>query len=309
MPIEQQYINHFSRFGMIAQQVVEGFLTGLHKSPFHGFSVEFAEHKIYNQGDSTKNIDWKLYARTEKLFLKEFEEETNVRSTVIVDISGSMNFPKASNRSVDSLNKLGFSAYAAASILFLLNKQRDASGVVLFDETVRLHSEIKGSKTHLTYLIQQLENVLSNEFKGSGVSHLSDCLHQIASQSPKRGMVTLFTDFSFHSHKEDLDNILQALQHLRYNGNEVLIFNVLDRGLEEEFNFGNRPHKFVDLETGNEIKMTPMDFKEKYQTEKSRQLRYIKEKLLNFGIEYIEADINDGFTSVLENYLVKRSLL
>ena len=118
-------------------------------------------------------------------------------------------------------------------------------------------------------------------------------------------MVTLFTDFSFHSHKEDLDNILQALQHLRYNGNEVLIFNVLDRGLEEEFNFGNRPHKFVDLETGNEIKMTPMDFKEKYQTEKSRQLRYIKEKLLNFGIEYIESDINDGFTSVLENYLVK----
>ena len=190
---------HFSRFGIIAQQVVEGFLTGLHKSPFHGFSVEFAEHKIYNQGDSTKNIDWKLYARTEKLFLKEFEEETNVRSTVVVDISGSMNFPEASNDTIDNLNKLGFSVYAAASLLFLLNKQRDASGLVLFDQTVRLISGIKGNKTHLAFLIQQLENILSRQTKGEGLSSLSHCLHQIANQSPKRGMLTLFTDFSFHS--------------------------------------------------------------------------------------------------------------
>ena len=146
MPIEKQYITHFSKFGLIAQQVVEGFLTGLHKSPFHGFSVEFAEHKIYNTGDSTKNIDWKLYARTEKLFLKEFEEETNVRSSIVIDISDSMRFPNASNLSLINLNKLGFSLYSAAALLFLLNKQRDASGVVLFDEKIRFTSEIKGSK-------------------------------------------------------------------------------------------------------------------------------------------------------------------
>jgi len=307
VPIEKQHIIHFSRFGIIAQQVVEGFLTGLHKSPFHGFSVEFAEHKIYNQGDSTKNIDWKLYARTEKLFLKEFEEETNVRSTVVVDISGSMNFPEASNDTIDNLNKLGFSVYAAASLLFLLNKQRDASGLVLFDQTVRLISGIKGNKTHLAFLIQQLENILSRQIKGEGLSSLSHCLHQIANQSPKRGMLTLFTDFSFHSSKEDLDKVLQSLQHLKYNGNEVLVFNVLDKRLEEEFDFGNKPHRFVDLESGDEIKMAPLDFKEQYQKIKSKQLDYIKTKLLNFGIDYVEANINEGFTRVLESYLVRRS--
>lgn len=309
MPIEKEHIIHFSRFGIIAQQVVEGFLTGLHKSPFHGFSVEFAEHKIYNQGNSTKNIDWKLFARTEKLFLKEFEEETNVKSTIILDISGSMDFPKSSNDTMNGLNKLGFSVYAAASLLFLLNKQRDASGVVFFDEAVRLKSEIKGSKTHLSFLIQQLENVLSQSTKGEGLSSLSQCLHQIANQSPKRGMITLFTDFSFHSAKEDLDMVLQSLQHLKYNGNEVLVFNVLDKRLEEEFNFGNKPHRFIDLETGEEVKMAPMEFKAKYKEIKSKQLSFIKTKLLNFGIDYIEADINEGFTTILEAYLVRRSSL
>jgi uncharacterized protein (DUF58 family) len=309
VPIEQQHIIHFSRFGLIAQQVVEGFLTGLHKSPFHGFSVEFAEHKIYNQGDSTKNIDWKLFARTEKLFLKEFEEETNVRSTVVIDISGSMDFPKASNDTVHGLNKLGFSVYAAASLLFLLNKQRDASGVVLFDENVRFKSEIKGSKTHLAFLIQQLEDVLSNHTKGEGLSSISQSLHQIANQSPKRGMITLFTDFSFHSSNENLDTVLQSLQHLKYNGNEVLVFNVLDKKLEEEFDFGNQPHRFIDLESGEEVKMSPLEFKAKYKAIKTSQLNHIKTKLLNFGIDYVEADVNEGFTKVLESYLVRRSSL
>lgn len=307
MPIEKQHITHFSKFGLIAQQVVEGFLTGFHKSPFHGFSVEFAEHKIYNPGDSTKNIDWKLFARTEKLFLKEFEEETNVRSTIAIDISGSMNFPKASNANIDDLNKLGFSVYAAASLLFLLNRQRDASGVVLFDEAVRLATEIKGSKTHLAFLVKQLEQVLEGEIKGEGLSSLSYSLHRIAERSPKRGMITLFTDFSFHSTKEDLDKVLQSLQHLRHNKNEVLVFNVVDKRLEEEFDFGNRPHRFVDLETGEEVKMTPSEFKDKYYDVKSKQLNYIKTKLLNYGIEYVEADVNAGFTNVLETYLIKRS--
>lgn len=309
MPIEKQHITHFSKFGLIAQQVVEGFLTGLHKSPFHGFSVEFAEHRIYNSGDSTKNIDWKLFARTDKLFLKEFEEETNVRTTIVVDISGSMNFPEATNQDVNNLNKLGFSLYSSAALLFLLNKQRDASGVVLFDESVRLLSEIKGSKTHLAFLVKQLESALDGEVKGEGVSKLSQSLHQIADQSPKRGLVILFTDFSFHSTEENLDKVLQSLQHLKHNKNEVVIFNVFDKKLEEEFDFGNRPHRFIDLETGEEIKMTPSEFKEKFQAVKSKQLDQIKTKLLNFGIDYIEADVNQGFNKVLETYLIKRSKL
>lgn len=307
MPIEKQHITHFSKFGLIAQQVVEGFLTGLHKSPFHGFSVEFAEHKIYNTGDSTKNIDWKLYARTEKLFLKEFEEETNVRSTIVVDVSGSMRFPDAHNSSIANLNKLGFSLYSAAALLFLLNKQRDASGIVLFDEKIRLSSEIKGSKTHLAFLIKQLEEALDGNIKGEGVSRLSTSLHNIAEQSPKRGLIILFTDFSFHSNRESLDSVLQSMQHLKHNRNEVIVFNVLDKKMEEEFDFGNRPHRFVDLETGDEIKMTPSEYKEKFQVLKSKQLNFIKTKLLNFGVDYIEADIKSGFNKVLETYLIKRT--
>tara|TARA_Y100001933_G_scaffold159585_1_gene157794 strand:+ start:990 stop:1919 length:930 start_codon:yes stop_codon:yes gene_type:complete len=307
MPIEKQYITHFSKFGLIAQQVVEGFLTGLHKSPFHGFSVEFAEHKMYNTGDSTKNIDWKLYARTEKLFLKEFEEETNVRSSVVIDVSGSMCFPEASNSSIGDLNKLGFSLYATAALLFLLNRQRDACGIVLFDEKIRFASEIKGSKTHLAFLIKQLEEVLDGNIKGEGISTLSTSLHNIAEESPKRGLIVLFTDFSFHSDKESLDSVLQSLQHLKHNKNEVIVFNVLDKKLEEEFDFGNRPHRFVDLETGDEVKMTPSEYKEKFHLVKSQQLDLIKTKLLNFGVDYIEADVKDGFNKILETYLIKRS--
>ncbi len=309
MPIEKQYITHFSKFGLIAQQVVEGFLTGLHKSPFHGFSVEFAEHKIYNTGDSTKNIDWKLYARTEKLFLKEFEEETNVRSSIVIDISDSMRFPNASNLSLINLNKLGFSLYSAAALLFLLNKQRDASGVVLFDEKIRFTSEIKGSKTHLAFLIKELEEALDGNIKGEGISNLSNSLHSIAEKSPKRGLIILFTDFSFHSDKESLEAVLQSMQHLKHNKNEVIVFNVLDKKLEEEFDFGNKPHRFVDLETGDEIKMTPSEYQDKFQFVKSKQLDFIKTKLLNFGVDYIEADINRGFNKVLETYLIKRAKL
>ena len=307
MPIEKQHITHFSKFGLIAQQVVEGFLTGLHKSPFHGFSVEFAEHKMYNTGDSTKNIDWKLYARTEKLFLKEFEEETNVRSTIVVDVSGSMRFPDVPNSSLSNLNKLGFSLYSAAALLFLLNRQRDASGIVLFDEKIRFSSEIKGSKTHLAFLVKQLEEAFDGNIKGAGMSNLSNCLHNIAEQSPKRGLIILFTDFSFHSDNESLDSVLQSLQHLKHNKNEVVVFNVLDKKLEKEFDFGNHPHRFIDLETEDEIKMTPSEYKDKFQLVRSKQLNFIKSKLLNFGVDYIEADTKSGFNKVLETYLIKRS--
>lgn len=307
MPIEKQQINHFSKFGLVSKQVVEGFLTGLHKSPFHGFSVEFAEHRIYNKGDSTKNIDWKLFARTEKLFLKEFEEETNVRSTVVVDVSNSMCFPESSNLGLDNLNKLGFSLYAAAALLFLLNRQRDASGIVLFDQKIRFSSDIKGSKTHLAFLIQKLEEALDGNIRGQGISNLSNSLHSIAEQSPKRGLIILFTDFSFHSEKESLDSVLQSLKHLKHNKNEVIVFNVFDKRLEAEFDFGNKPHRFVDLETGDQVKLTPSEFKEKFNDIKSKQLSSIKTKLLNFGVDYIEADILSGFKKILETYLIKRS--
>ena len=306
MPIEKQHITEFSRFGLIAKQVVEGFLTGLHKSPFHGFSVEFAEHKLYTHGDSIKNIDWKLFARTEKLFLKEYEEETNVRSTIVVDVSSSMNFPQSNNTDVNKLNKLGFSVYAAASLLYLLNKQRDASGLVLFDEKVNFVSEIKGSKTHLNFLFSQLELALLNENTTGFKTNITDTLHQIADQSPKRGLVILFTDFSFQSGRDDAESIIEGLQHLKHNGNEVVVFNVNDLKLEVELDYNNRPHKFIDLETREEIKLTPTQVKEQYNQLKKKQVAKIKNRLTSFGIDYSDANINEGFGKILEYYLIKR---
>lgn len=156
-------------------------------------------------------------------------------------------------------------------------------------------------------MIQQLEDVLEGKIKGEGISNLSNSLHRIAEQTPKRGLVILFTDFSFHSEMENLDSLMQSLQHLKHNRNEVIVFNVFDKKLEEEFDFGNRPHRFIDLETGEEVKMTPAEFKDKFHYLKSRQLKFIKSKLLHLGVDYVEADINNGFQKIMETYLIKRN--
>lgn len=308
LPIEKKHIEHFSNFELIAHQIVEGFLTGLHKSPFHGFSVEFAEHKLFNQGDSVKNIDWKLFARTDKLFLKEYEEETNLKCTIALDLSSSMEFPESNNTEVAHLNKKGFSIYAAAALLNLLSKQRDAAGLISFSNELTFKSELKGSKTHYHFLNELLSTYLKEPLNKNISTSASDVIHQIAERIPNRSLFILFTDFQFQDN-DSLNQITDSLHHLKHNNHEVLVFHVMDLEKEVKFNFSNRPHQFIDNETGRVLKINPQEIKAEVEAEQNKNINFIRNKLNSVKIDYVLADINEGFSKILQTYLIKRSKL
>jgi uncharacterized protein (DUF58 family) len=297
-------LKQIENLDLLAKKVVEGFIIGLHKSPFHGFSVEFAEHRLYNQGESTKNLDWKVFARTEKLFVKKYEEETNLRCQIVVDTSSSMLFPKDLKVKNLEINKLQFSALAAASLMNMLKKQRDAFGLSLFDDHLNIHSNNRSSSTHYKLLLSYLEKAISvDTLQKKG--NTAEILHEIAERVHKRSLIIIFSDFFDQS--EDQENLFSALQHLNYNKHEVIVFHVMDQPLEMEFAFENRPHLFVDMETGEEIKLQSNEIKLAYQKKIKHQKEEIEQKCLQYKIDYIPANIRDGFHPILRNYLMKRS--
>lgn len=302
--IDRQKFQNLSSLELLAKQVVEGFITGLHKSPFHGFSVEFAEHRLYNTGESTRHIDWKLYGRTEKLFTKRYDEETNLRCQILIDRSSSMFFPERSNKQLDDLNKMGFSVYATAAIIELLRKQRDAFGLSYFDERVSLHTQAKSNAMHYKFILSQLEELINSEPEQKK-THAVDALHQIAEKIHRRSLVIIFSDMM--DNMGNRDEMFQALQHLRHNGHEVILFHVTDRKLELDFEFENRPYTFIDLETGDEIKAHPREVKDTYLNLISQFNKELKIKCGQYKIDFVEADINQGFNHVLLQYLTKRS--
>ncbi len=293
-------LRQIQNFELLAKQVVEGFIIGLHKSPFHGFSVEFAEHRLYNVGDSIKNIDWKVYGRTDKLFVKQFEEETNLRCQIVIDTSSSMYFPKELEGS--SMNKLQFSSIAAASLMNLLQKQRDAFGLSLFDEKVHIHTKPKSSTKHYRLMLNHLENLIKDEELDRKTS-ATDALHRIADSTHRRSLVMIFSDMFEDS---DQEKLFTALQHLKYNKHELVLFHVVDKNLELDFNFDNRPHEFIDMESGERIKLQSNQIKEHFIPKMVAYKEKLIQKCLQFKIDYVEADINEGFHPILERYLVKR---
>lgn len=289
---------------LLAKQVVEGFIIGLHKSPFHGFSVEFAEHRLYNQGESTRNMDWKVYARTDKLFVKRFEEETNLRCQIVVDASSSMYFPEVSKKSKDYINKLRFSALSAAALMHLLKKQRDAFGLSIFDETVKNHTRCKSSTSHYRLMLTYLENLIQNPEKNKTTSAAA-ALHQIADSIHKRSMVMIFSDM--FEHAEDQDQLFSALQHLKHNKHEVILFHTVDKSKEIDFDFENRPYIFIDMETGEKVRLQSNQVKDYYVEQMHEYIENLKVKCLQYKIDFVEADIQKGFRQILQAYLVKRS--
>jgi uncharacterized protein (DUF58 family) len=300
MPINRQIIEPFKNLELLAKKVVEGFITGLHKSPFHGFSVEFAEHRLYNTGESTRHIDWKLFARSDKLFIKRYEEETNLRCQIVIDTSSSMLFP------VDSPNnKLTFSIHAAAALNELLKQQRDAVGLTLFSDQVELHLPAKGSPTQRKQIFAGLEDLMEKKnTDDKKTTSAIKALHQIAEIIHQRSLVVIFSDmFESEGNNEEL---FSALQHLKYKKHEVVLFHVNDKQKELDFEFENRPHKFIDLETGEEIKLNPNQIKDNYLAAISSFTSALKLKCGQYHIDFVEADINQGFDTVLYTYLVKR---
>ena len=300
--IDLHQIQQYSKLELLAKQVVEGFITGLHKSPFHGFSVEFAEHRLYNNGESTRHVDWKLYGRTDKLFLKRYEEETNLRCQLVIDASSSMYFPEIDYNG-DKFNKLKFSIYAAAAIMNLLKRQRDAVGLSIFSDKLDVHTPSKSSTVHHKLLYLELEKLINQpNLKRSTFAIKS--LHTIADSIHKRSLVMVFSDMmeNIGSH----DELFSALHHLKHNKHEVILFHTVDKDKELDFNFENRPYQFIDLESGEEIKLHPNEVKENYVEQISKQTNELKLKCLQYGIEFVEVDINKGFHQILLAYLIKR---
>ncbi len=302
--LENYDVRDLGNLELLAKQVVEGFIIGLHKSPFHGFSVEFAEHRLYNQGESTKNMDWKVYARTDKLFLKRFEEETNLRCQIVVDSSSSMYFPEVSKNSKDYINKLRFSALSAAALMHLLKKQRDAFGLSIFDNEVNIHSRCKSSTAHYRLMLTYLEKLIQNPERNKTTSAAA-ALHQIADSIHKRSMVMIFSDMFEES--EDPDQLFSALQHLKHNKHEVILFHVVDKSKEIDFEFENRPYIFIDMETGEKVRLQSNQVKDYYVNQMRTFVEKLKVKCLQYKIDFVEADIKKGFKQVLQAYLVKRS--
>ncbi len=290
----------FDNLEFIAKQIVAGFFLGLHRSPYHGFSVEFAEHRLYNKGESTKHIDWKLYARSDKLFVKQFEEETNLRTHLVLDTSSSMLFPYQDKR----ISKMAFSVLCSAALIHLLQNQRDAVGLATFSDKIERLTPAKLSVTHAQYLYSELLKIYNKETIGLNKgTQFSENLHHLSEVIHKRSMVIIFSDLMG---KDSPQEILEALQHLRYNKHEVVLFAVTDHDLESQFNFPNCPSKFIDMETGESLKLNPSEVREAFIHK--QKVFYEEMKLLcsQFAIDFIEADIRKPFEDILQAYLIKR---
>ena len=289
---------NFDNIELIAKKLVEGFITGLHRSPYHGFSVEFSEYKHYNFGESTKNIDWKIFAKTDQLFVKQYEEETNLRCTILMDISQSMYYPEP------KYDKIRFSVYCAAALTHLMISQRDAVGLMGFSEYIKLITPQKSSRSHLSRLLVQLDSWIKTENTQSSTSQIAESIHAAAEKISRRSLVIIFTDM-FQSTLSSTD-IYEALQHLKHKKHEVLLFHVSDQNTEKVFNFENHPYLFIDSENGRKIKITPSLFKEQYQKKTEKFYRHIQQMCGQLKIDLVSVDTKDDFDKVLYSYLVKR---
>lgn len=306
MPIDHFKAQQLGRLEFLARQAVEGFITGLHKSPYHGFSVEFAEHRAYNTGESVRHVDWKLYGRTDKMFVKRYEEETNLRCHLVIDRSGSMFYPKTAEGAEP--NKIRFSLQAAASLIYLMRGQRDAVGMSFVGDGVELTTPAKSSSVHHRHLFDLLEKEYV-QMEGATKTDLVNSLHTLAEQIHKRSLIILFSDMvdSLLLNDDKQQGLFEALQHLRYNKHEVVVFHVMDKRTEVEFDFEERPHTFVDTETGERIKLQPNEVRDAYKKTRLERISAVKLKCRQFKIDWIETDIEEGVQRVLERFLAKRS--
>jgi uncharacterized protein (DUF58 family) len=305
MILDSDILTQLAPLEMKARNIVEGFISGLHRSPYHGFSVEFAEHKPYNQGDDFKHIDWKVYGKTERFYVKQYEAETNLRAHVVLDVSSSMYFKHFADWS-----KLRYSIHLAASLMYMLHRQRDASGLVLFDDKVRAEFPAKSSYNHLRMLFQKLEDQLVEEQEKSELQRTSasaNAIHQLAESLKKRSLVIILTDL--FENVENHDALMSALRHLRHQKHEVLLFNVLEHRSERELDFPDGKFLFEDMETGSEMEVIPAQVKDDYQKKVKEYTSNFKIACSEARVDFEEIDTQSPFDLALLAYLNKRKKL
>lgn len=301
MKISAKDILQTGNLDLLARKTVEGFITGLHKSPFHGFSVEFAEHRQYNPGESTKNIDWKLYGRTDKLYNKRFDEETNLRCQFLIDTSSSMQIAQKGG-----LSKLQYSLWTTAVLLQILKKQRDASGICFFENEIKEYTKIASSARHYKELIYTIDKYMDYQSPQAN-TQISETLHTIAAQIHKRSMVVIFTDF--FEEGRDLDAVFEAIKHLKYRKHEVIVFHTLHHASELQFEYGNAPITFEDAESGKQLKLSPLEVKELYQSKMQAYTQKLQSKFNQYKIEYVAADTAQSVEKTVIPFLLKRKAM
>ncbi len=295
--VDLAWARQFGNLELLARQLVEGFITGLHRSPYHGFSVEFAEHVLYNPGESTRHINWKVFAKTDRLYTKRYEEETNLRCQILLDVSPSMYLPKPNQE------KLTFSILASAAIMHMLSKQRDAVGLSTFADGVISQSQTRSISGHVHKLILQLEKIMQEPISASR-SSVPEVIDQLAESFHRRSLVVIFSDLFSDA---DPEKLFSALAHLRHNKHEVLLFHVMDYRQEVEFEFRNKPYIFVDAETSEQVKLHPTDIQESYREAMHKQNQAIRLRCGQMKIDYVEANTNMDFSQILMNFMTKRS--
>jgi uncharacterized protein (DUF58 family) len=295
-------ISGFGHLELLANQIVEGFISGMHKSPFHGFSSEFAEHKVYNAGESTRHIDWKLFAKTDRLYTKRFEEETNLRCHIILDNSSSMHYPELKDGEQFFKNKIGFSVLASAVLMDLLKRQRDAVGLSVYSDNYEYYAPEKGSGRHHRMLLDKLEGVLKTPNSAKPTNTVT-FLHQIAQKMHRRSMIVLFTDLLQPDEDEDL---FRALQHLKHDKHKVILFHVIDRKTEFSFNFDNAPRKFIDIETGEQVNLFAENVKQEYEKLTAAYFKKITDTCIQYRIKYVPVSVDENFEKIMTTYLVEK---
>ncbi|GAB3332576.1 DUF58 domain-containing protein [Marivirga atlantica] len=298
MKISFEELPHLPNIDLLAKKLVEGFITGLHKSPFHGFSVEFAEHRLYNTGESTKHIDWKVFARTDKLFTKQYDEETNLRAYIMVDNSSSMYYPS------ENKGKIKYAVLAAACLSYLLQKQRDAVGLISFSDKIDLFTEVKSTQSHLRNLFTHFQHLLEQE-SSQKTTALADTIHTVAEKIHKRSLVIIFSDLL--TANNELDEFFQAIQHLKHKKHEVLFFQINDQQTELDLGLEDRPYLIEDLESGNQMKLNPSDVKDWYKEKSEAYFKEIELKCQQYKIDLTKIDINENIEKALASFLIKRS--
>ena len=285
----------YERLDLIAKEIVAGFMVGLHKSPYRGFSAEYAEHRLYNPGESTRYIDWKVYAKTERLYAKSFQEETNLYAYLAIDTSSSMYYPAPRN------DKIRFATYAAAALAHLFHRQRDGVGLFSFSDHLNELPSLS-STTHLNRVLSTLQSIIHSSNRNKK-TQLSKYLHQIADKTPRRSLIVVFSDFFID---EPLDELMTALQHLRHQGHVVMLFHIRDRQTESEFNFEKRPYVFYHLEGKEKLRLHPEDLQKDYQRYVVQQEEELYKQSGTLGVFLSFVDTKENFNRILLNCLMKR---
>ncbi|GAB4371916.1 MAG: DUF58 domain-containing protein [Calditrichia bacterium] len=291
--LQPEVVSSLKTLDLIARLIVEGFLVGLHKSPYHGFSVEFSEHRQYMPGDNIRDIDWKVYGRTDRIYIKQYEEETNLKAYLLLDISGSMGYASG------KISKIQYATYLAAAFAYLFIKQRDAVGLVTFSDKIHRFLPPKSSPAYLSFILKDLSQIKITRQQ----TRVSETLHIMAEKIKRRGLIVLLTEFLF----EEPEKILQGLKHFRHYNHEIIVFNILDPN-DRFFEFSDDAI-FIDRETGEKIKTQPYFLRERYQKMIDEFYGELQTECRNFQIDFQTIFTSEPFDKALIRYLLKRKKL